>query len=157
MKLLYKDTQCATEGCFLQARSKGYCPRHYASMRRDNTEDYEQKLCKCGSATRYGQTLCPRCHTRSYRENDLALRRQVEASFSLLAPKGAWPERDGQWIELQMCHGPNFASYLRYRAGKRKVWPDTDHSLTCWMDGERDSNHVCYCGAAKLAYEVSRG
>ena len=156
MKLLYKGVQCAAEGCFLQAHSKGMCPRHYAQTRRAG-DDRPQKLCKCGAATKYGQTLCGRCHTRSYREEDLAVRKQVQHQFALQKSKGEWPSEFNQWIELQMCHGAEMRAYLQSRAGKRKVWPDTDHSLSCWMQSERDPKHACDCGAARLAYEVSRG
>lgn len=116
----------------------------------------EPKICECGNPTRFGQTKCPRCHTRVYRDSDLALRRRTEASFSVLAAKGCWPEREAQWIELQNCHGPDLASYLKSRSGKRQVWPNTDHSLVCWMDSQRDPEHICYCGADKLAYETAR-
>lgn len=157
MKMQYKGVQCATDGCFLQAHSKGMCARHYAQMRRDNDPERPAKFCPCGVQTRYGQTLCPACHTRSYREEDLAVRKQVQGQFVLQKPKGEWPTEFNQWIELQMCHGTEMRTYLQSRAGKRKVWPDTDHSLSCWMQTERDPKHACDCGAARLAYEVSRG
>jgi len=125
--------------------------------RRDNDAENLRKVCKCGAFTKYGQTLCGRCHTRSYREEDIAGRTRVQERFALLTGKGQWPTEFDQWIELQMCHGAELQAYLRDRAGRRRVWPDTDHSLSCWMESERNPRHLCDCGAAKLAYEVSRG
>lgn len=107
----------------------------------------EVRMCACGEQAAVGQYHCVRCLKQRRRQADLQPRQDVLAKYSLVGEQGKWANEGEMWIELQQCHGKQLTTYLKSRSAKRKVWPDTDHSLVCWMRSERDAQHVCDCGA----------
>lgn len=108
------------------------------------------KICTCGRRTTRGQTYCNRCQTQIYREADLKPRLEALERYKLIGERGQWPGEFDGWIELQQCHARELSTYLRSRAGTRKVWPDTDHSLSCWLQNQRDARYICTCGAEQV-------
>ncbi len=104
----------------------------------------------CSRATVKGQTQCKACWAKHMRASDLEPRLEVIDRYKLVGERGAWSSEFDGWIEVQQCHARELTSYLRSRSGQRKVWPDTDHSLSCWMQAHRDPAHVCDCGAEKV-------
>lgn len=81
------------------------------------------------------------------RVEDLQPRLDVQARFKLNGERGKWPSEREQWIELQMLHTPELPAYLRSRSQTRNVWPQTPHSLSCWLEAQRNVMHSCFCGA----------
>lgn len=111
------------------------------------TSKENRKVCPCGTLTAYGQTLCHKCASKAMREDDLQPRLDVQAKFKLQGTRGQWPTEREQWIELQMLHQTELPTYLRSRSQTRQVWPATNHSLSCWMDLQRNKMAECFCGA----------
>lgn len=105
------------------------------------------RVCACGRFTSGGQTQCKACWAKGMREDDLQPRLDVQAKFKLQGERGKWPTEREQWIELQMLHGTELPTYLRSRSQTRQVWPATNHSLSCWMDLQRNKTAECFCGA----------
>ena len=105
------------------------------------------RICECGRYTSGGAVQCKKCWSKDMREDDLQPRLDVQAQFKLQGTRGKWPTEREQWIELQMLHGTELQTYLRSRSATRQVWPATNHSLSCWMDLQRNKTAECFCGA----------
>lgn len=104
-------------------------------------------ICACGRTTSNGQTQCKKCWAKRMRQNDLQPRLEVIKQYKVTGKVGEWADEFDVWIELQQCHARELTTYLRSRSGKRKVWPDTEHSLSCWIKSNKDAAHICDCGA----------
>lgn len=142
-------TKCSVEGCTRNAFTRGFCGSHYTMFWRSQNEG---KVCPCGKKTAAGQTHCSTCFTRLYRLREREQRLSREKEYELVGKKGEWPEPENLWIQLQLCGRNDLKTFLSSRSGKRfGIWPQTDHSLSCWIEAQIDSTAPCRCGAAALS------
>lgn len=130
--------------CDRPSKTRGLCMTHYTYLRVANMEP---KLCGlCGSMYRATGKICNPCYLRQ------RLQRLKQTPKPVATESAGWPDSSDLWTALRRCRtGENLREFLATR-GKtaqmpQEVWPETDHSLACWIATHTDTDHTCTCGA----------
>ena len=132
---LTDSLQCSK--CSRPAKARGLCTSHYSM---DRVARIGAKTCACGKTYRGSMRICQSCY--------LAQRAMRPKPVAVAVLPAALPEGIEIWRSLRRLKSAE--ALQQFLGGKEKgeVWPDTDHSLACWLALQGNATERCCCGAS---------